>query len=929
MCLKNLLTFWLLFSFITCFSQNTKRIISDNNPLVANLRCGSNENPLGVDQQKVYLSWQLTSRLRNVSQSAWQVLVASSLADLNNNKGTAWDSGKQQAEQSIQIEYSGKPLMAAEKYYWKVKVWDNKGNESAWSKPAFWQMGLLKPADWKNAKWIAYDTLSASKKIIPGIHGGGDPKLGPGKSVQPLLRREVQLKKKVKQATMFISGLGHFELNVNGKKAGDHFLDPGWTKYDEQAQYVTFDLTGQLKQGKNVLGVSLGNGFYYTPRERYRKITVAFDYPKLIGRLLIEYSDGTFENIITDESWKTIPGPITFSSIYGGEDYNATHEKKGWDLPGYDDRQWKKAILTSGPSMISAQSQAPIKIFEQFYTKKITQPKPGVWVYDVGQNASAIPWISVNGKRGMTVRLTPAELLNEDGTVNQSAAGQPYYFDYTLKGEGLETWQPQFTYYGFRYIQVEGAVPENQENPKKMPVIAELKSLHMRNAARSTGTFSTSNQLFNKTSALIDWSVRSNMMSVFTDCPHREKLGWLEEVHLMGGSIRYNYDIASLCRKVLKDIIVSQTDDGLIPDIAPEYVQFDDGFRDSPEWGSTGVILPWYLYEWYGDKEVLEESYSMMEKYVSYLSSKAKSNILSHGLGDWFDIGPNAPGEAQLTPKQVTATSIYYYDLVILSKAAAVLNKREDSDKYLRKANEVKAAYNAAFFNRETKQYSTGSQTANAMSVYLGLVDPKDKEAVVDNLVKEIKGRNNALSAGDIGYRYVLRVLEEAGRSDVIFDMNNRSDVPGYGWQLDHGATALTESWQAYGFVSNNHFMLGHLMEWFYSGLAGIQQGKDDIAFKQIVLRPSVVGDVSRASASYQSPYGQISSAWEKIESGFNFNVQIPVNTTATVYVPNPKGKEVKERGMKITGQDDIQFIKQENGCSVYKIGPGTYSFSL
>lgn len=915
-------------SSVICFADETNHTAKQM-PFVVGLRCNNSNNPLGVDHQKVYLSWQITSALRNTSQSAWQILVASSLSDLNNNKGTTWDSGKQFSNQSIQVPYAGKALISANKYYWKVKIWDNRGNESKWSKAAHWQMGLFHQGDWKNAKWIAYDILPQDKKIIPGIHGMGDPKLGPGKSVQPLFRKEVLLTKTVRQATMFISGLGHFDLSVNGKKVSDHFLDPGWTKYDKEAQYVTFDLTKQLGKGKNTLGVMLGNGFYYTPRERYRKITLAFGYPKVIGRLLVEYSDGTTENIITDESWKTTPGPITFSSIYGGEDYNAALEIKGWDSPGFNDQQWNASIPTDGPALITAQSQEPLKIFEQFPTRKITQPKPGVWVYDVGQNASAIPRLSIKGKKGATIRMTPAELLNEDGTVNQSASGRPYYFEYTLKGEGTETWQPQFTYYGFRYIQVEHATPQTEANPDALPVITELKSLHIRNAARPAGTFDTSNELFNKTHSLIDWSVRSNMVSIFTDCPHREKLGWLEEVHLMGGSIRYNYDIASLCRKTVQDMVTSQANNGLIPDIAPEYVQFSDGFRDSPEWGSNGVILPWYLYQWYGDTEVLARSYAMMEKYVAYLDSKAKGNILSHGLGDWFDIGPKKPGVAQLTPKEVTATTIYYYDLVILSKVAAVLNKPADCEKYLRKANEVKASYNARFFNKETKQYATGSQTANAMSVYLGLVDPEHKQAVIDNLVKEIKGRNNALSAGDIGYRYVLRVLEDAGRSDVIFDMNNRSDVPGYGWQLDHGATALTESWQAYGFVSNNHLMLGHLMEWFYSGLAGIRQAEGDIAFKNIEIKPAVVGDLSRAAASYESPYGRIRSAWFKTVTGFYLDVEVPVNTTATIYIPNPDNKEITERGLKISQQSDVKPFRQENGHSIYQVGSGSYSFSL
>ncbi|MBC7417674.1 MAG: family 78 glycoside hydrolase catalytic domain, partial [Pedobacter sp.] len=639
---------------------------------IESVKCNSRINPLGVEKETVSFSWILTSKNRNVSQHAYQVLVADNLVDLDKNKASVWNSGKVSRAQSIQVIYHGKKLQAVKKYYWKVKVWDNKGNVSTWSKPAFWQMGLLETSDWKDAKWIAYDTLSVAQQIIPAVHGLGKPEWGAGKDILPLLRRTINIIKPIASATMYISGLGHFELSINGKKTGDHFLDPGWTKYDKQAQYVTFDVTNQLSKGSNTLGVMLGNGFYYIPRERYRKITGAFGYPKMICRLVLQYTDGSTENIISNDQWKTSAGPITYSSIYGGEDYNANLEQKGWDTPAFNATGWRKAIITTGSPLLSSQMQEPLKIFERFNTKKISQPKPGVWVYDMGQNASAIPQLLVSGKKNAQVKLTPAELLNADGTVNQSATGQPSYYQYTLKGKGKGSWHPRFSYYGFRYVQVEGAVPEGKSNPDYLPVIHELKNLHVRNSAPRMGTFNCSNQLFNRTNTLIDWAIRSNMMSVLTDCPHREKLGWLEEAHLMGASICYNYDVATLYNKIADDMIISQAANGLIPDIAPEYVEFGGGFRDSPEWGSSGIIVPWYTYQWYGDSQILRESYPMMQKYIGYLKSKASNNILAHGLGDWFDIGPKSPGESQLTPKGVTATAIYYYDLTILVKIATL-----------------------------------------------------------------------------------------------------------------------------------------------------------------------------------------------------------------------------------------------------------------
>ncbi len=894
---------------------------------VSNLKCQYREFPLGVDDTSPQLSWQLNASRRNVMQSAYRILVADEQSLLQQNIGNIWDSKKVVSGQSIRVTYAGKKLYSGKVYYWKVMVWDNRNNTSGWSNPSAWQMGLLNREDWKGAQWIAYERLPDSQRIVPGIHGMSDPKSGVGKNILPLFRKAILISKPVKRATAFIAGLGHFDLSVNGKKVGDHFLDAGWTQYSKSALYVTFDITSWLNEGWKVLGVMLGNGFYYTPGERYRKITIAYGYPKMICRVAIEYADGTAENIVSDSKWKTSPGPITFSSIFGGEDFDANLEQNGWDKPSFNDQFWQEALVVDGPSILSSQTAMPLKILDSFSVKKISQPQPGISIYDFGQNASGIFKIKVKGKKGDQITFRPAELITDDGLITQQAVGAPVYFNYTLKGIGNEVWQPRFTYYGFRYIQVEGAIPEGEPNPENLPVVIGLKSLHTRNAAATVGGFSCSNDLFNRTDTLIRWAIKSNMASVFTDCPHREKLGWLEEVHLMGSSVKYNYDIAGLCRKVVKDMINAQTEDGLVPDIAPEFVQFNDGFRDSPEWGSNSIILPWYLYQWYGDKQVLEKAYPMMQRYADYLQKKSSGYILSYGLGDWFDIGPGSPGESQLTPKGVTATAIFYYDLCILSKVAKLLGHLQTAQEYEAIAEKVRVEFNNTFFDKNTMQYATGSQTANAMAVFMELVEPEYKQEVVNNIVKDIRARNNSLTAGDIGYRYLLRVLEDNNRSDVIFDMNNRSDVPGYGFQLAHGATSLTESWQAYRFVSNNHFMLGHLMEWFYSGLAGIRQSKNSVGFKHIDIHPNPVGDVSHAEASYVSPYGSITVEWKKVDSTFELKTVIPVNTTATVYLPATKIHKITESGKPVARGSDVKILKYEQGSVLIAIGSGEYRF--
>ena len=892
---------------------------------VADLSCQYMFNPQGIETLSPSLSWKLQSTQRNVLQVAYQILVSDNLKDLNQNIGNIWDSKKTTTGQSIQVKYKGQALQSVKTYYWKVKVWDNLKNE-AWSSVSYWQMGLLNPTDWKSAKWIAYEKLADSNVNILPTDGKKD-KFN-GNNVLPMFRKSFQIAKTIKKATLFISGLGHFEMSLNGKKVGDHFLDPGWTKYDKEALYVTFDLTKNLNQGENVIGVMLGNGFYYIPpvKERYRKLKVAFGYPKMICRLAIEYQDGTLANVVSDQTWKTAPSPITFSSIYGGEDYNANLEQQGWNEVKFNANNWKNVLIVDGPKL-NAQKEEPVQIFENFSAKSINKLSNGDYLYDLGQNASGIIELKVKGKKGDTVKITPAELLKADGTVNQKPVGSPVYYTYILKGNGLEVWRPRFTYYGFRYLQVKGAIPTGKENNVGKPIIEDLKGLHVRNAAPQIGKFTSSNELFNKTFELIDWSIKSNMVSLFTDCPQREKLGWLEQVHLMGSSIRYNYDVAPLFRKSLQDMKNSQTAEGLIPEIAPEYVKFEWGgdiFRDSPEWGSSGIIMPWYLYQWYGDREVLTESYEMMRAYVKYLGTKANKHVLSQGLGDWYDLGPKPPGVSQLTPMGITATATYYYDLQILAKIALILDKDADAIAYEKLAEEVRKSFNAQFFNPVTKQYGTGSQTANAMAVYMKLVEPANKAAVVTNIVNDIRARNNSLTAGDIGYRYLLRVLEDEGRSDVIFDMNSRSDMPGYGMQLSKGATALTESWAALPTVSNNHLMLGHLMEWFYSGVGGIRQAEDGIAFNKIKISPEVVGDLTSAATSYNSPYGIISTSWKKTTTDFTLAMNIPANTSATVYLPTAQKEKIKEESY-----GDFMFLGIENGKAKINIGSGNYKFTV
>lgn len=903
---------------------------------VSELRCEQSQRPLAVDPAGPRLSWQLNADRRGCLQSAYRILVADSPVALADDNGNVWDSGKVFSDRSVLVPYGGPALQPGKAYCWKVQAWDADGNLSPWSLPASFGTGLMSMQDWNGAKWIAMEPDVDSLKCIEGNTGkwkdGGpvfDKPVAPYKL--PQLRREFTATKPVKRAMAYICGLGQFEMFLNGEKVGDHFLDPAWTKFDKEAQYVAFDITGELRDGKNAVGVMLGNGYYHTPHGRYLKLLFSYGAPKMICKLQIEYADGTAQTVVSDDKWRASESPVTFSSIYGGEDYDASAVQPGWAEPGFDDRKWKKAVLTQGAGVkLIPQISEPLKVMERIPTVRRFRAANGNWVYDLGQNASGIVQLTVRAVTPQSIKLIPGELINDDSTVNQRASGAPFYHVYTARGDGSsETWHPQFTYYGFRYVEVEGAVPAGESNPGALPEVIDITGLHTRNSAAQVGTFACSDPLFNKIHTLIDWAVRSNMASVLTDCPHREKLGWLEVTHLMGGSIQYRYDISRLYAKQVNDMRTAQHANGMVPTIAPQYVTFSPDFIDTPEWGSAFVIIPWNLYEWYGDLAPLRDNYERMKRYVDYLGSRADNHIVAYGLGDWYDIGPDRPGYAQLTSNGVTATAIYYQDVKILERAARLLGKEADVRKYAALASDIKRAFNEKFFDKKTLKYDRDSQTANSIALHMDLVEPQYKAVVRQNLIDDIRRRGNALTAGDVGYRYVLRALEENDASEVIYDMNSRYDVPGYGYQLAHGATCLTESWQAYREVSNNHCMLGHLMEWLYSGLGGIRQSPGSAGYKEIVIRPQVVGDIHSAAVSFRSPYGLIRSEWSDSPQQYRQRVEIPANTTALVYLPAVDPAAVSENGVPLGEVPGLSVRERGKDYLAVAVGSGIYDFRV
>lgn len=881
-------------------------------PTPSALRCEHLSNPLGIDTSQPGLSWNLdtdpapTPASRGIAQSSYHILVATSPERLAQNQGDLWDSGSVPSSESSLIPYAGTPLPSRQRAHWKVRITDTSGAESPWSPPASWTMGLLRPEHW-HARWITHHP--APKHSLPAF------------------RTAFRIEKPLRRAELALCGLGFHEAHLNGSPISTSVLEPGWTNYRKTCLYRVHDLTRQLVPGENVLGILLGNGMYHVTGGRYTKFTGSFGPPKVIAQLDLEFADGSTTRIVTDKSWSVAPSPITFSCIFGGEDYDARREIPRWNQPGFDASAWQPAQECEGPGgRLTTRSAPPVHVLTTFQPLRYTQPRPGTWVYDLGQNFSGWPKLTVQGDSGSTVRMITGELLDEHGLVSQASSGSPVWFAYTAKGDGLETWRPRFSYSGFRYVQMDGVRPSDApSSPGPSPRIHRLEGEFLGPDTPTDGAFACSNPEVNRVHALILAAIRSNFKSVLTDCPHREKLGWLECSHLLAGCFLYNDQGARFYAKIAQDMADSQLDDGLVPSIAPEYVVFSGGFRDSPEWGSARILSPWRAYRMYGDHRLLAEHYDGMKRYVAYLAGKAKDHVLSHGLGDWYDIGPRGPGESQLTSRGLTATGVYYQDIDTLRHIAQILGKPQDAHAFARQADAIAKAFEAAFFNPDQNLYDRNSQTANAMPLALGMVEPARRPAVLENLVRNIREGGHRVTAGDVGFYYVVQALLNGGRSDVLYAMLCQTNGPGYLHQLAKNATSLTEAWDTNPGSSQNHCMLGHIEEWFYTGLLGIRP--ESPGFQRFLLRPQPVGDLTWARGHYDSTYGRIVSDWKREGTTFTWTVRIPANTTATVFVPSRHPESITESGQPATAAPGLKHLRSEGDTTVFHAGSGLYHF--
>ena len=897
----------------------------------ADLRVEHLHEPVGLDAERPRLSWTLGSDMRGGRQTAYQIRVARDDGDAATDELTTdalWDSGRVASDQQHLVPYDGPDLDPGVRYAWAVRAWDAAGQPSGWA-ASTWTTGRL--GDWGAARWIGLDTLLAER-------------VGLGLTGTPRLRRSFWLDKPVARATIHATGLGQFVLSANGALLGEDLLAPGWTDPAKTVLYHSYDVTDHLREEENVLGIGLGGGHYRIPQggphaeNRYAKFWDTIGPFQTIAHLIVEHPDGTETTIVTDGAWQVGASPTVFSSIWGGEDYDARRATPGWDAPGFDatSSAWAPALELSGPGgTLVAQTNPPIVAHETFTARDVTEPVLGVFVIDLGQNHSGMPRLRVRGAEGQTVTLRPSEVLAEDGTVDQTSLKHwgEITFNVTL-GDGMAgtgdelAWAPRYTYTGYRYLQLEGAALTAEDAAARgVPHVVAVESDWVHADAPRAGTLETSNELVNGIHEMIAGAIRSNMMSVMTDCPHREKLGWLEEAYLMGPSIFFNYDASSLYAKWTDDMAEAQEADGLVTTTAPEYTSFGGNFRSSPEWGSAIVHVPALVHTWTGDDASIREHYGAMARYVDYLDGrKTDDGLVTHGLGDWYDIGPNFPGESQLTSKGVTGTATQAANFALMARFATHLGRPDDARRYRGRRFNTLGAFNRAFWKPEEAHYDTGSQTAQAMPLTLGLVPTARRPDALARLVADVEGRGYHPTAGDVGHRYLVQALHGAGRSDILYELATQTEAPSYGAQLLAGATTLTEAWDANPVQSQNHFMLGHIEEWFWSGLGGLQP--EAPGWQRFTVRPEIVGDLTHVRATHRSPYGEIASAWTRDGDAFELAVTVPVGSTATVWVPGAAPDAVLESGRPAASVPGTTFVRTADGRVAFELAPGTYTFT-
>ncbi len=888
------------------------------------LRCEHLLDPVGVDTPRPRFSWHVESPKRGDSPTGFHILVASAAELAESGIGDFWDSGLVEAADGPLVEYLGERLRSCARYFWKVRWRDGEGAVSPWSATAVFTTGFLAEGDWKQ-RWI-------SQKDIREFRSHGQVLLGEsgGDNVQAhaiYLRKEFEVREKPALALAFVCGLGAYEFRLNGEKVGDRVLDPGWTDYRKRALYSTFDIT-PLLQTRNAAGIILGNG-------RHIK-NLGYGPPKLTCRIEVEYESGDRTIVMSDESWTSSYGPLQENGLYSGEKFDARLEMPGWDRPGFDDSAWSKAVTVQGPPLVS-QMMPPIRVTETLKPRTVAPLGPGVWILDFGQNFSGWVRLNVRGPAGTEIRMRHAELLNEDGSLNTGSTENAEATDiYILKGGEPETYEPRFTYHGFRYVEVSGYPGVLASDA------AEGRFVH--SDVERTGTFACSNALLNRIHANIIWGQLSNLMSIPTDCPQRdERHGWLGDAHLSAEEAFYNFGMAAFYAKFLDDIRLAMKEDGSLPDVAPAYLP--RLYPADPAWSSAYPTILWLTYEHSGDARLLARHFPSLRKYIDFLGRNADGHIIKSlgKYGDWCPPGSIVPKK---TPVELTSTWYYYHDVLLMARIAGVLGRSEDARTYEKLADDIKTAFNAAFLlddqyaaTRFSRIDNYPNQTSNVLPLYLEMVPAEKKGRVVESLLKSVvRHQDFHVDTGILGTRYVLDVLTRLGYTDAAFRVATRKNYPGWGYMIGTGATTLWERWEELtgnAMNSQNHIMLGSIDAWFYGTIAGLTLLEP--AWKRFQVKPYPLGDLTSAEAGLKTIRGLVRSAWTKNESSFSLEVQVPVGATAAVHVPKLYNDGlITESGKVIwTGSragdvvPGITAAGRVSRCAVFEVVSGAYRFEL
>jgi alpha-L-rhamnosidase len=863
------------------------------------LQCENLNNPLGIDVAAPRLEWRLESKVRGDKQTACQIMAATTREALAADKPDLWDSSKLVTPDNRAV-YAGAPLASQENVFWKVRVWDREDRPSAWSAPAQFSIGLLTPGDW-TGKWIGTGT---GKQAEPA----------------PYFRKTFTIEKPVSRATVSICGLGYHELRLNGAKVGDHVLDPAFTRFDRRALYVTHDVTSQITRGANAIGIVLGNGWLnYQAANAWNFDKAPWrQQPRVLAQLRLEFKDGTTQTLATDDTWKYSTGPIVFDSFMNGETYDARLEIPGWDTAKFNDSSWTPARVVEAPKgRVTPQMAPPIRITETLKPAKITQPKPGVYVVDLGQNIAGGLRLTVKGPAGAEIKMVCAELLNPDGTINNNNikehthSGEFQTFRYILKGNGTETWEPIFMYGGYQYIEITGFPGE--------PKADNILGLVMHTDLESIGSFECSNELLNKIQHATRWSYLNNFIGYPTDCPNRERNGWTGDAQLAAETGLYNFDATAAYAKWMRDFRDEQRPSGELPGIIPTG-GWGYAWGNGPAWDAATIVIPWDIYQFRKETNILAEHYESMKRYVDYLTTRSKEGIVTIGLGDWCPVKTT-------TPAELTSTAYYYKDAQILSQIATILGKDTDAAQYRKLAGEIRTAFNAHFFDPKTRQYGGGTQTALSCALYQGLVDETNQAAVVSNLVANVKAHDNHLDCGILGTKYLLHALTDNGQAELAYKIATQETFPSWGHWIKQGATTLWEGWDGSG--THNHIMFGDISAWLYTTLGGINHCccSQGVGFSRIFIEPQILGGLTWVKARYDSIRGPIVSEWKRDGSTFRIKVTIPPGATGSIAFPATGKDSVTEGGKSLAKAVGVKPGNLSDGKLRVTVESGTYDF--